>query len=66
VKKDILAAITFLTTGVLIYLAQVDGAPQKVLSSDDECGVVETIVVEENSPETPKELVFRDPRTRDS
>jgi len=66
VKKDIWAAVTFLTTGVLFYLAQVDGTPQKVLSSDDECGEVEAVVVEESAPEGPKEVFIRNSKTRDS
>ena len=65
-KKDIWAAITFLTTLVLFYLAQVEGTPRKVLSSADECGVVETVVVEESASETAEELLFMNPRTRDS
>ena len=65
-KKDIWAAITFLTTGVLFYLAQVEGTPQKVLSSGDEGGGVEAVVVEESAPEAPEELYFRNSKTRES
>lgn len=65
-KKDILAAITFLTTGLLFYLVQADGAPRTTLSSGDECGVVETIAVEEGVPEGTGEDFFKIPRTRDS
>ena len=65
-KKDIWAGVTFLTTGVLFYLAQVAGTPQKVLSADDECGEVEAVVVEESAPEAPEELFFRNSKTRDS
>ena len=65
-KRDILAAITFLTTGLLLFLAQVEGPPQKVLSTGDEFGVIETVLVQEGAPETPKELLPGDPGTRDS
>jgi len=66
VKRDILAAITFLTTGLLLYLAQVGRPPQEVLSSRDEFGAVETVLVQEGAPETPKVLLPGDPGTRDS
>ena len=66
VKKDILATIVFLTTGLLFYMAQVDGAPEKALSSADESGVVETIVVEKAASEGTAEVYFKHPRTRDS
>ena len=65
-KRDIWAAITFLTTLVLFYLAQVEGTPQKVLSSADESGAVETVVVGESATETAEGLLFRDPGTLDS
>jgi hypothetical protein len=66
VKKDIWAAVTFLATGLLFYLAQVDGTPQTALSSGDECGVVETMAVEESPTEAPGEIVFRNRDTQDS
>ena len=66
VKKDILAAITFLTTGLLFYLAQVDGAPQQGPSTGDECRVMGTIAVEKSAPEKPGELHFKHPGTLDS
>ena len=66
VKKDILAAITFLTTGLLFYLAQVDGIPRQGPSAGDECKVMGTIAVEKGAPETSAELHFNHPGTRDS
>ena len=66
VKKDIFAAITFLTAGFLFYLAQTVGEPQKVLSAETDSGVVETIVVEKIAPQAPEKLFVRDPQTRDS
>ena len=66
VKKDIWAAITFLTTGALFYLAQADVAPQKVFSSSGECGAVETIMATKNVPETLEAVPLPILRTRDS
>jgi len=66
VKKDIWATITFLTTLVLFYLAQVEGVPQKVLSSADECGVAGAGVVEGRATGTGGELSFIKPMTLDS
>jgi len=66
VKKDILAAITFLTTGLLFYLVQVEGAPQQGPSAGDECRVMETIAVEKGAPQLPAELHFNHPGALDS
>ena len=66
VKKDIWAAIAFLTTGLLFYLAQVEGAPKQLSSSSEALGTEETILVEEDAPETPEELPLMFPRIRDS
>jgi hypothetical protein len=66
VKKDIWAAIAFLTTGLLFYLAQVDGAPQQLSSSSEALGSEERIMVEEGAPETSEELPLMFPRIRDS
>ncbi|MFH1763597.1 MAG: hypothetical protein ABIF09_05325 [Gemmatimonadota bacterium] len=65
-KKDILAIATFLTTGVLFFLAQLSGPSKMGLSPDVKCGVVETIVFEETASETPPDLLFEEPLTRDS
>ncbi len=65
-KKDILATATFLTTGVLFFLAHLSGPVETGLSPDDGCGVEETIVVNETAPETPPDLLLVEPRTRDS
>lgn len=65
-KRDVWATITFLITGVLFYLAQVEGTPQKVISSGEGSGVVDTMVIEESAPVAPQELLLRNQRTRDS
>ena len=65
-KKDIWAAITFLVTGLLFYLAQVGDTPTKAFSPDEECGVTETVVVEQSPPEASQSLFLTDPRSRDS
>lgn len=41
-KKDILAAFTFIATGFLFYVVQTEG-PMDRFFSDGECGVVETV-----------------------
>ena len=46
VKKDILAAITFLVTGLLLYLAQATNLPQKAASSAHGVEAVESALIE--------------------
>ena len=48
-KKDVLAAITFLATGFLFFVAQIDGAGEALLSQDGDCVVSETMLVEHAS-----------------
>ncbi|MCJ7629659.1 MAG: hypothetical protein MUO50_14885, partial [Longimicrobiales bacterium] len=64
--KDILATATFLTTGVLFFLAHLSGPLETGFSPDDGCGVEETIVVKETASEMPPDLLFVEPRSKDS
>ena len=65
-KKDILAIITFVTTGVLFYLIQVGGPPGKTVSVNDEIGVVEEVYIDSSDAEEPKALLKKDEGVRDS
>ncbi|MFC1660224.1 hypothetical protein ACFL3S_02000 [Gemmatimonadota bacterium] len=49
-KRDILAAFTFLATGVLFYVAQAE-RPQEGFFSESECGVVERVWTGEEAPD---------------
>ena len=44
-KKDVLAAITFLATGFLFFVAQIEGANNALLSQDGDCVVTETLLI---------------------
>jgi hypothetical protein len=66
VKKDILAAITFLMTGLLFYMVQTDSKVNPLLSFEMECEAESTVVVSKNMPEAPSELIIQDEGTRDS
>ena len=66
VKKDILAAITFLMTGLIFYVVQTDSKVDELLSSGIECEAAETVVVGENSSKAEMNLTFQDEGTRDS
>lgn len=66
VKKDILAAITFLMTGLIFYVVQTDSKVDELLSSGIECEAAETIVVRENTSKAEMDFTFQDEGTRDS
>jgi hypothetical protein len=66
VKKDILAAITFLMTGLLFYMVQTDSKVNQLLSFEMECEAASTVVVSKNMPEAPSEFIIQDEGTRDS
>ena len=65
-KKDILAALTFLATGLLFYVAQTEGAGNALLSADWVCPVTESVVVKKAAPEAPADFNLKDGVTRDS
>jgi hypothetical protein len=50
VKKDILAAFTFLATAFLFYVVEVE-TPSDGFFSDAECGMVETVWTGGEAPE---------------
>ncbi len=66
VKKDILAIITFATTGVLFYLIQVGGPPAKAVSVNQDVGVVEAVQDGSCDTVTPKALITSEDGGRDS
>jgi len=66
VKKDILAAITFLMTGLIFYVVQTDSKVDELLSSGIECEAAGTVVVGENTSKAEMDLTFQDEGTRDS
>jgi hypothetical protein len=62
VKKDILALLTFLATGLLIYMAQ--SHPEEIFSPRENAEVVE--MMEDKAPEGPGDTLARSPKVRDS
>jgi hypothetical protein len=65
VKRDIWAAITFLVTGLLFYLAQTS-PPSESLLSDRDSGFEESITVGEPAPQVSADPVLDLGRMRDS
>ena len=60
-KKDILATITFLATGLLFLVAQMDGKSEARVSQEADCVVSETLLANEALPPSPTmESVSRD------
>jgi hypothetical protein len=67
VKKDILAAITFLATGLLFYVIQTGGQPDEYFTSSVGCDAAETVWVKKAAPEaTPPITLDSSGQTRDS
>jgi hypothetical protein len=66
VKKDILALLTFLATGLLIYLSQTRAAPEAIFSSGEGAEVVEAVMMEEEAQEGPGDTLVKLPKIRDS
>jgi hypothetical protein len=50
VKKDILAAITFLATGLLFYVTRTDTRADEYFSSSMGCDAAETVWVKKAAP----------------
>lgn len=65
-KRDVVAAITFLMTGLLFYLARADTPAQNDLSSESGCGNTEAVMVGGTSIEIPGDFVFPPVRSWDS
>lgn len=65
-KKDILALLTFLATGLLIYLAQTLTYPEEIFSPRENAEVVEAVEMEDQAPEGPGDTLARSPKVRDS
>ena len=61
IKKDILAAITFLVTGLVFAVAQIDEAGAPLMGQDVDCVMTETVLVDDVLRKTPTlETVSRD------
>ena len=58
-KRDILAAFTFLATGFLFYVVQVE-RPEDGLLPESECGVVETVWNGDEAPEPDLSLPLKE------
>ena len=56
VKKDILAAITFLATGLLFYVVHDGGRAHEQASPSVGCGAAETVYVEQSTIRANEEL----------
>jgi len=66
VKKDILAAITFLATAILFYVIHADGKVDERFSSGVGCDVPEKVLVEQTAPERELPVVLGGGVIRDS
>ena len=66
VKKDVLAAITFLATGLLFFVAEAGEASDGLFSTGVDCEVAETVVAKDNAPKVPEDLELSHPAIRDS
>lgn len=66
VKRDVVAAITFLMTGLLFYLARVEGPTKNELSSESGCGNPEAVMVGDSSIQAPVDLVIGSLRSWES
>ena len=65
-KKDILAAITFLATGILFYVIHTDGKVDEQFSTGVGCDAPETVLVEQTAPERELPVVLGGGVIRDS
>ena len=65
-KKDILAALTFVLTGLLFYVVQSDSRMERFISSEVECDAAGAVLVSEKAPESLSEFTLTDEGTRDS
>ena len=65
-KKDILAAVTFLTAALVFYAVQTDGKTDQHFSSGFGCEAAETAIVEKTAPEVQVPVFLDDEVTRDS
>lgn len=50
VKKDILAAVTFLATGLLFYVVQTENQADELFNRGVDCDAAETVWVKEAAP----------------
>jgi hypothetical protein len=67
VKKDALAAITFLVTGLLFFAAQVgERVDERSSSPFGDCSAPETVWVEATEPQAEAPVILETPKTRDS
>ena len=65
-KKDILAAITFIATGLLFYVIQTGQPSDEFFSSGATCDGAETVWVEKAPPDAEPTVILEDGVTRDS
>jgi hypothetical protein len=66
VKKDILAAITFIATGLLFYVVQNDHPAQRMLPPQGGCGAAETVLVKQAAPKAELPILLDGGITKDS
>jgi len=66
VKKDILAAITFLATGLLFYAIQTGSRADDRFTYGPKCDSAETVLVETAAPDAEPSIILDGGVTRDS
>ena len=65
-KKDIIAAITFLVTAVLFYAVQSDGKAGELFSQGSECEMHGAVLVKGTAPKADSPLILDSRIIRDS
>ena len=65
-KKDIIAAITFLVTGILIFAVRSDGRTGELFSQGSECDMHGAVLVGETTPDAETSVILDARITRDS
>ncbi len=65
-KKDLLAALTFLITGLLFYVVGADSQVHQLHQQTLDCNAAETLAIGEIVPASQSDLTFPDTRTHDS
>ena len=65
-KKDIVAALTFLMTGLIFYVVQTDSKVDELISNGTECEAAGTVMIGESISETAMDLTFQAEAKRDS
>ncbi len=65
-KRDIIAAITFLVTGLLFYAVQSDEKPRELFASGLSCEILDPVQVGETLSDMDHQVILESGHRRDS